>query len=77
MAEFRCLQANRLIEILENQPARPDQAFPQEVDMQQKFFAYTMDSIMKIFYGRDDVDTLSGTADTYADVWPCLTLCVW
>jgi hypothetical protein len=36
------------------------------VDMQKKFFAFTMDSIMKIFFGRD-TDTLTEEKDVYAE----------
>ena len=39
-----------------------------QVDMQDKFFAYTMDSVMKIFYGRE-VDTMAGAKDVYAEAY--------
>ena len=38
------------------------------IDLQQKFFAFTMDSIMSIFFGRD-TNTLTGVKDTYADAF--------
>jgi cytochrome P450 len=37
----------------------------QPIDMQQKFFAFTMDSIMTIFFGRT-TNTLKGTFDRFA-----------
>jgi len=40
----------------------------QPVDMQAKFFHYTMDSIMQIFFG-EQVDTLGGEANQYASAY--------
>eukprot|EP00298_Acanthocystis_sp_HF-20_P016366 c21459_g5_i1.p1 GENE.c21459_g5_i1~~c21459_g5_i1.p1 ORF type:complete len:387 (-),score=73.96 c21459_g5_i1:35-1195(-) len=36
-----------------------------KIDMQQMFFAFTMDSIMRIFFGRE-THTMRGTHDPYA-----------
>jgi cytochrome P450 len=56
-------KAERFCHVLE-QPAiagRP-------VDMQAMFFQFTMDSIMKIFFG-EEADTLGGQANTYATAY--------
>ena len=39
---------------------------PPPVDMQKLFFAYTMDSISKIFFGRD-TNTMAGKKDELAE----------
>merc|ERR1712232_1257893 len=39
-----------------------------KVDMQLKFFNYTMDSILKIFFG-EDADTLGGDENSYATAY--------
>lgn len=63
MADVFVEKAHKLIEVIDQADARGP-----EVDMQHKFFAFTMDSIMAIFYGKQ-VDTLSGHADPYATAY--------
>jgi len=36
------------------------------IDMQEKFFCFTMDSIQEIFFNRKDVDTVSGKLDKFS-----------
>ena len=43
-----------------------DAQTPQPIDMQKLFFAYTMDSISKIFFGRD-TNTMCNEKDELAE----------
>lgn len=63
-------KGKRLCELLKN-PA----ADGQPVDMQAKFFQYTMDSIMQIFFG-EKVDTMGGEANQYATAYDTAHRCV-
>jgi hypothetical protein len=55
-------KADIFIDVLKNStPGKP-------IDMQQKFFAFTMDSVMSIFFGRT-TSTLKGTFDRFANAF--------
>ena len=43
---------------------KPDEA----VDMQGYFFNFTMDSIMRLFFGRES-NTIGGVTDSYAQAY--------
>lgn len=47
----------------------------QKIDMQAKFFSYTMDSIMEIFFG-EKVDTMGGKANEYAMAYDTAHRCL-
>lgn len=47
----------------------------EKVDMQSKFFCYTMDSIMQIFFGEVS-DTLNDQANTYASAYDTAHRCL-
>jgi hypothetical protein len=63
MGEVFAHKARRLCEVL-----RASAAKGEAVDMQAKFFQYTMDSIMQIFYG-ERVDTVGGQENRYATAY--------
>lgn len=63
MRETFLKKAKILVEVIKKESAGGN-----PVDMQQKFFAYTMDSIMFLFFGRN-AETMRGKSDAYAEAF--------
>jgi cytochrome P450 len=70
MAEVFASKGRRMCEVLKASAAKG-----QAVDMQAKFFQYTMDSIMQIFYG-EPVDTMGGQENSYATAYDQAHRCI-
>ena len=56
-------RSHRLVKILE---ASSDSG--EKIDIQQKFFAFTMDSVMNIFFGRAS-NAIDGNFDRYGSAY--------
>merc|ERR1711972_1205802 len=70
MGEVFLEKSRRMVEVLQ-EPAAAGTA----VDLQAMFFGFTMDSIMRIFFG-EDASTLEGAACKYGDAYDTAHRCM-